>query len=91
MSRSLCVLFLGILTDQSNLGIFILDKSPQTHKIQVGRHEKHGIAGIILVELVPNLLSKEGKAGVVCVLEGRNVGKAPQSQLQVSIGFFGHV
>jgi hypothetical protein len=25
------------------------------------------------------------------VLEGRNVGKAPQSQLQVSIRFFGHV
>ena len=77
MSRSLCVLFLGILTDQSDLGIFILDKSSQTDKIQVGRHEKHGIAWVILIELVPNLLSKEGKTGVVCVLEGRNVWKAP--------------
>jgi len=91
MSRSLCVLFLGVLTDQSDLGIFILEKSPQTHEIQVGGHKKNGVAGVIFIELVPYLLGEEGEAGVICMLEGRYIWKAPQSQLQVTIGFFGHV
>jgi hypothetical protein len=75
MPCPLAVFFVRILRDKGHLGVLIAEEGPQTHEIQIGRHEQDCVPRVVFVELVPDLLGEEREASVVGMLKGLHVGE----------------
>ena len=85
VTRTLARLLLRVLTNETDLCIFVFDVGSQLDKVEVLWHEQDGVAGTAIVDIVPDLLSEVTEPGGIGMFKAGHIWEAAKSHLDALI------